>query len=251
MLKQNLQNIKSFVKNKYWFISIKPFIEDVAIFKRTEWNCWVIKSDWTILCEWFTDLWDSSEGKIWFIRWEDFWWLNSIDWSIFKNGFQCIQPFKNGYWQFINKSWKHWWMKSDWTILAEWFDYTSSFFDSKESSRFKLNNLWYYIFPNINFPNIEKWISVFSDKEREKFWWITNSAEIISEWYDKCYQFNEHYEWFAKFEKNWRIGYIDTLWRVWDDINITTWEVNLKRNWKWFKKVLLINNKNVKTKFTV
>jgi hypothetical protein len=77
-------------------------------------------------------------------------------------------------------------------------------------------------------------------------WWVSTNAELLANWYDKCYPFDEDFKWFAKFEKdrnfsnrNIIIWYIDTKWREWDSIEDRNWTLYVYKNWTVYNSLLI------------
>jgi hypothetical protein len=187
---------------EYWFDNIFAFKGDITIFKKN-WKYWWIKKDWTILAEWF----DVCDNFVW--------WL----------------------WRF-HKDWNQWWLKEDWSILAEGF--FKCYLFKKKFADFEIKD---WLFWKLS-SNFQSWFSVFKELNSRNWelawneWWVWQDAKILSDWYYKCYPFNEECEWFAKFEKKNPLSYmlitwyIDTKWKIYDFSKISP----VSKKFKWYAK---------------
>lgn len=285
MLKQNLQNTKKEINNlplidwvdnnlsidlttwkkkdivkKYWFMILRDFDWDVAIFKRTPnslansetWSYWILHKNWTILNEGFTYFWNWSDWICPFRKNEKYGWINN-NWTIIADWYDITDDFKDWLASFL-KDWSAGWVHTDLSILAEWFEFCQNFSDEREIDPSEKEILkavlkWEYIILTKNFIN---WFSTFRREEpddyeddRGPYWWVSSKWKILKDWYMRVYPFNKDYEWVAKFEKNWTTWYIDSKWIEYNWIEERNWRFFLKKWDKLFKHLQPTNIKKI------
>jgi hypothetical protein len=229
---------------------------------------------------WFDTLWafNAIEWISRFTRLDKTQWWIRYDWIIISEGYRICWYFHEWLSLFIKQDGSRGWIKEDWTILLEWFDRVNDFQNwialfKKDWIEWMINinnnfSSWFCIFDWINELISNNW------KEYIEQWWVWTNAKIFKNWYNKCYPFNDELKWYAKFEKNWYIWYIntewvefdfknifpfdeefewyakikrkdDTIWYIdekhkeWEDIQNRNWTIYLKKDWKWFNKKLI------------
>jgi hypothetical protein len=187
----------------------------------------------------FTEIWLASFTEN---NWVNAGWSGWIDikGNILSDWFLSCGEFCWDIARFKSKDFNEWLMRSDWKILIKKIDhlttYRNKFYTFQKNWRLRNLNWeiknWYALFFKIKL----KW----KDK-KPKWWWMKDENNVIEDkgGYNKCYHFDEEIKWLAKFEKDWKIWYVDTKWRVWDASEDRNGSTYVKKDWKWFNGDLI------------
>jgi hypothetical protein len=164
---------------------------------------------------------------------------------------------------FQRKDWQFWFVWADGKIIADGFGRCLY----KEGEHFFIKNQKIGKLKD----TFKNWIAVFISDNLEtqlKEWWVNSKWFILSDWFDKCFPFDEDIKWYAKFvfmwderyintkfelsesfkikpinwlngyflakNINWAEIYIDTLWKQWESVESRKWIVYVKKDWKWY-----------------
>lgn len=215
------------LRKLYWITAIGVFKNWISKFSKYDGTRWWIRKDWSIIWEWYEQIWDFLNWFAIFHRKDKSQWWISEDWKILMEWCQYCGKFLNWIATFKDINWA-WWIDNTWKIIAQWKYINVMDYEREWFARFTygLNILGKL---DLKFKN---WFCPFYMPSLHKFWWLSDTWVILADYLDKTYRFDEDIEWYARFSKDWIEWYMNSQW------NILNYKGLFKLDWKfeWFSK---------------